>query len=372
MIKVLSFYILFLLFSLMKPLYLYPAENNYFHVLNLIYNYEFIEFNNTMDSLMTYKPNSPELYFLKATNYWWLMVADPYNEDFSDKFLYFSRKLIEVEEKKLNNRIGNDDLLLLGGAYGYIGRYYVMNGNWKQAYKFGKKGKNYLERLIEIQPSNNDAIYGLGIYHYYADLLPGFIKILLFFLRIDGNKNLGISELKVAAKSSGYSKIEAKSFLGFIDIYFEKKYGEAIHLFGELKEEFPNNIQFRKLLAEAWKNKGDINRAISIYKNILNNYTGNFVSLNEKAEIYASLGFCYQLNEDYKKASLIYNEMLNINTSETFFIQCPWKYFNIAFCFEKSGNYIQAINYYNKAIKCKNVFGYRKRAIYRISIISKE
>ena len=69
------------------------------------------------------------------------------------------------------------------------------------------RGKNYLEDVVEKDPTYYDAYLGLGIYHYLADILPKFVKILSFVLGVEGDRDKGIVELNIAAEK-GNRKIE--------------------------------------------------------------------------------------------------------------------------------------------------------------------
>ena len=75
-----------------------------------------------------------------------------------------------------------DALYYTGSAYLYNGRWYGETGSWLKAFWYGRKGANYLEKVIKKAPDYYDAYYGLGMYHYYADVLPKFIKASFFFI----------------------------------------------------------------------------------------------------------------------------------------------------------------------------------------------
>ena len=94
-------------------------------------------------------------------------------------------------------RLDRDDddvegLFYLGAAAGNLGRFYGMEDRWLKAYWHGRRGKNALLSLVEIDPDYNDAYLGLGIYHYYSAVLPKIVRTLSYVMGIRGDKNLGL------------------------------------------------------------------------------------------------------------------------------------------------------------------------------------
>ena len=61
-----------------------------------------------------------------------------------------------------------------------------------------------------------DAYLGLGIYNYLADVLPKFVKVLSFILGINGDKELGLKQIRLAHEKGVFTKTEALFFLGAI------------------------------------------------------------------------------------------------------------------------------------------------------------
>jgi len=116
-----------------------------------------------------------------------------------------------------------------------------------------------------------DAYLGLGIYHYLADVLPRFVKILSFLLGVDGDKDVGIRELSIAAEKGIYTKTEAMFFLAAIYTYREREYAKAIDIFNQLLNKYPNNPGALLSLGRCYSNMGECDLAISAYEKILQN-----------------------------------------------------------------------------------------------------
>ncbi len=348
----------------------YPSEINYNYYLTMLYNYRFDVLEQSLDSLSHKNPNALEPDFLKASMYWWYIAADPYNETFRKNFLLHLKEVI----KKCHTKIKKDehDYFILGATYGYVGRYYLLQNKWIKAYKYGERGKYYLEKIPQRHPVYSDALFGLGIYHYYIGLLPSYIKVLAFLLGLEGDKEKGLNELQEAGTNGSFTIVEAKCFLGFINNHFEKKYDATISLMKELTVKYPLNVQFTKLLSEALRKKGDYENAISICEILLRNPDCIFISGNEKAEFYSTIGFAYQEIQNYESALKNFLLSESVNSSIDFFLSSPWKYFNIAYCYEKLNKHEEAINYYKKVLKCEDTFGYHDRAKSKIKQLQSE
>ncbi len=65
----------------------------------------------------------------------------------------------------------------LAGAYAPLVQWRVLRGERLAAAREGKKIKDALERALALDPTLQDAYFGIGLYHYYADVAPAALKI---------------------------------------------------------------------------------------------------------------------------------------------------------------------------------------------------
>ena len=102
---------------------------------------------------------------------------------------------IEVGEAAIDRN--PDDLsarFFVGGAYGYKARYLALQEKWWPAYRTGRRGVKQLEEVVKRDPDFADAYLGLGIYHYYSDVLPGVLQFLGTFVGVNGDRERGLRE----------------------------------------------------------------------------------------------------------------------------------------------------------------------------------
>jgi tetratricopeptide (TPR) repeat protein len=156
-------------------------------------NLHYKESYEVFQKLIELEPDNPRGYFLRSAIYFWMFSEDMKNEEVGNKFRDLSYEAVEIAEAKLEeNENDIEAKFFLGGAYGSLGRYYAMTKSFLNAYWYGKKGKNHLEEVVEMDSTYYDAYLGLGIYHYLADILPRFVKILSFIFGMEGDKEQGI------------------------------------------------------------------------------------------------------------------------------------------------------------------------------------
>jgi len=298
------------------------------------------------EKIVKLEPENPCGYFLRSATYFWMFSEDTKNEVIGDKFRDLSYQAAEIAEDRLDER--PDDIeakFFLGGAYGSLGRYYAMTRSFLNAYWYGKKGMNYLEEVIEADSTYYDAYLGLGIYHYLADVLPRFIKILSFILGVDGDKEQGIQELKIAAEKGFYTKTEAMFFLGAIYTYRENEFDKAIKIFNELLRRYPGNPGVLLSLGRCYSNMGECNKAVAAFEKVLRNKDDQ--SRLPRGSIYYQLGDAYFKKNDYVRARDNYLLAIASDTAEAG--KRRWIYprsqLKLATCYELLGD-VEKARYY--------------------------
>ncbi len=137
----------------------------------------------------------------------------------------------------------------VGGAYGYEARTLALQEKWWDAYQKGKRGVDHLERVVKERPDLGDAYLGLGIYHYYADVLPSVLKFFSTFVGMNGDKKRGLEEIRRSLREGVLVDEEARFFLAEISTSFEEDHETALGFSRSLRDEFPENELFAWLHA---------------------------------------------------------------------------------------------------------------------------
>jgi len=311
------------------------------------------------DQLIQNEPNNPRGYFLKSATYFWIFSTDMHNEAVGDTLKELSLQAIDVAENRLDDYEDDiDALFYLGGSYGTLGRYYGATKSYLKAYWYGQKGMNYLEEVVEKDSTYYDAYLGLGIYHYLADVLPKFVKILSFVLGVEGDKDQGIKELNIAAEKGIYTKTEALFFLGAIYTYREQDYDKAILIFNKLLEKYPDNCGALIHLGRCYSLKGKCDLALQTYYKILNS--------REESHRIPMTSLHYQMGDVYYKMNNFYSAIgsfiiaveSDTSTQGSKRWTYSWSLYKLGLCYEIIGKRDKAEEYYVKVNEDDNERAY--------------
>jgi tetratricopeptide (TPR) repeat protein len=159
-----------------------------------------------------------------------------------------------------------------------------------------------------------DAYLGLGIYHYLADILPRFVKILSFIFGMEGDKEQGIREIQLAAEKGTYTKTEAMFFLGAIYTYREREYEKAITIFNDLLKKYPQNPGALLSIGRCYSNMGQCGNALAAFNKILDNKESQ--SRLPRGSIYYQVGEVYFKMNDFSRAKNNYLLAIASDTAE--------------------------------------------------------
>lgn len=111
-----------------------------------------------------------------------------------------------------------------------------------------KKAESSAKQLLKLQPDRADAWLSIGAANYIIGCLPAYKRFFLWFRRIQGDKLLGMEQLKIAAERGHYLKPFAKIFLALAALR-EGEVDVARSQLRDLASSFPQNPLFRAELA---------------------------------------------------------------------------------------------------------------------------
>lgn len=196
--------------------------------------------------------SSPAVSFFIANGYWWKIfrvyvydknaTSTPFDKDFD----YYLQETIDRSENLLEKN-DRDTLALfyLGNTYSLKSRVKGLRGSYFSASRDAAKGKRYLEDALKTNQNLPDASYNLGVYNYLAGTLPGYAKVLKFFLFLPGgSKQKGLDLLNEAAKKSTYFGDEAQLLLARFYADFEDRPADALKIVQSFHTRYPDNAWF--------------------------------------------------------------------------------------------------------------------------------
>ncbi|MCX7877413.1 MAG: hypothetical protein N2510_02105, partial [Ignavibacteria bacterium] len=266
------FLILFLIYFITSFGFSQSRDDQIQKGINYVYQIKFDSADAVFRQMINEKPADPTGYFFLAMSAWWKIYINKDDRSIDDEYLSRVDRCIKLCEEILDKN-DNDawTTFLLGGVIGYRGFMNVMRDNWLKAIDDGKQGLNLIQKSYELDPSNIDAVFGIGLYNYAVDYVVErypFLKAVLFFFP-KGNKLLGLKQLQECASNGKFSKTEANAVLAYINIFYEKDYLEAEKYSLMLSLMYPQNPVFKKFLGRSYIGLSKWNEAKRIYEEII-------------------------------------------------------------------------------------------------------
>ncbi len=120
-------------------------------------------------------------------------------------------------------------------------RWEIIRKKYFNAFRESQNIWDYLEKVRELDPGNNDVYFLMGVLHYHLDHLPGFTRFLTSLVLTTGDKEKGLQELQLASQKGDFLKDLARAELISVYAGYEKQPARVLSLARELKEKFPNN-----------------------------------------------------------------------------------------------------------------------------------
>ena len=189
---------------------------------------------------------------LDVVSLWWQIQITPESKALDRRFEQLAAATIAATEawtKREPNR--GEAWFYLAGSYGPLVQWRVLRGQRLAAARQGKQIKDALERALQLDPGLDDAHFGIGLYHYYADVAPAAAKILRWLLFLPGGDRVkGLEEMRQARQRGVFVRGEADYQLHLVYLWYEHKPQQALELLKDLDARYPTNPLFLQKIAE--------------------------------------------------------------------------------------------------------------------------
>jgi tetratricopeptide (TPR) repeat protein len=246
------------------------------HGIDEIYNFEFDKADADISEVIKLCPDHPVGYFFRAMIQWERIISKFDDESQDEKLYKLLDVVVDLCEKRLDeNPEDVAAMFFKGGAVGFRGRLRANRGKWLRAANDGMVALPLVRKAYELEPNNYDVLLGIGIYNYYAAVIPGrypFVKPAMIFFP-SGDRKKGLEQLRQASLHAKYAQVEATYFLMQNYFTYEKDYTSALDLARKLHEKYPNNSMFYRYLGRCLVITGYLGEANDIFIDIINRYT---------------------------------------------------------------------------------------------------
>ncbi len=240
--------------------------------IDQIYDFQFDAARKTFDAVVAMRPDHPVGYFFRAMIVWERILSDFDDESHDDEFYDMLDVVIRMCDDRLEeNENDVTALFFKGGAVGFRGRLRANRGKWVGAANDGLVALPLVRKAHELQPNNDDVLLGIGIYNYYAAVIPDrypIVKPLMVFFP-GGDRKKGLEQLREASLHAKYARVEASYFLMQNLFMFEKDYPKALEIARTLHARYPGNPVFYRYLGRCDVSTGLLSDAQVVFEEIL-------------------------------------------------------------------------------------------------------
>jgi tetratricopeptide (TPR) repeat protein len=142
-------------------------------------------------------------------------------------------------------------LLARGGAWGVASRHHMYRLRRSDAARDAARMRADLLEVRRLDPANGEAEFGLGLYDYYADVLPRVLKLLRLLARIPGgDRDRGLAAIEEARERAELHRTEVQVQLYEIYAWYERRPDRALAEIRELARRHPGWPLWTLKLAE--------------------------------------------------------------------------------------------------------------------------
>jgi hypothetical protein len=188
-------------------------------------------------------PADPMAAYVLALALCWKVEQRPESEDL-DRVMQATADDAVARADALLARDADDvrALFARGAAHGALSRYHLFRLHRTDAARAAVRMREDLMRVRALDPGHRDALFGLGLYDYYGDVLPRAARILRFLARIPGgDRERGLASIEDAASGTTLHATEARVQLFEIYAFYEDRPGRAMDQLEELRRRYPSH-----------------------------------------------------------------------------------------------------------------------------------
>ena len=276
--------------------------------LTLLYDMQFEEATAHFEAISKRYRNHPVGPFLLALTLWWEILLDLSDTQHDEAFYVAMTRVIERSNEMLEQDRNNFDAMFFKGiALGFRGRLRSNRREWIRAASDGKRAMNYVLAVADVDSTNDDYVFGRGLYDYYAAVIPRrypFVRPITSFLP-KGDRARGLAALARSATRGYYVRTEAAYFLLQIYYVYESDFAKSIEYATMLRQRHPGNPFFHTIEGRVYARWEDWATSEYIFRDILQRYLDNQPGYNAAAAEQALyyLARAQMVFENYKAAA---------------------------------------------------------------------
>jgi len=213
-------------------------------IMNHLFNAELNQADSLINLQISKTPDQPKYYVLKASYHFYsrYFTQGLDRDSVLQLIVDNSQKAIELGEQLEET---TEIKFYLGSAYGYLSRALVMQREYWDGYWMARDCRNYLNEVLDEDPSYADAYLGLGVIEYFTGIqYTGFYNFLVWFIGMSGDRDKGLEYFTIVEEKGELFKNEAGLILGTLYGGNENDQIRALEFVTKSMKKFPQNNFF--------------------------------------------------------------------------------------------------------------------------------
>ncbi len=230
---------------------------------------------------------------LREVMLWWNIQQDFMNRSLDERFSAAANAAIAAATAATQKEPTRaEHWFYLAAAYAPLSQWRVLRGERLTAARDGKRIKDALERALALDANLQDAWFGIGLYHYYADVAPAALKFLRFLLLLPGgDRTQGMQEMLRARDHGELLRGEADYQMHWLFLWYENQPRRALELLQGLDRRYPGNPLFLQRIADVQHvYLHDHAASARTWQTLLDRVTASQVAFTSVADVRARIG----------------------------------------------------------------------------------
>ncbi len=256
----------------------------------------------------------PLPYFLMGLNYWWRILPNFNNEEYDAVFYAYMDTSLVLAKRLYEDHNKIEGAFFLAATYAFKGRLHSERRDWGKSAAAGKKALNYLEECRGNGDLSPELLFGDALFNYYAEWVPENYPLLKPIMSIfpDGDKELGIEQLKEVARNAFYTRTEAQYYLMRISYFEEHDMVHSMQLAEYLHETFPYNAYFHRFYTRLLYQSGKYTKAVTESERLIDRMDSAYTGYEYNSARYAAffIGHISELRGELPQAKEYFQQAL--------------------------------------------------------------
>lgn len=291
---------------------------------------------------------------LRSVVLWWRVLIDPDSKAIDDRVRQSSQEAIAAAERWTEREPRRAEAwFYLAAAHGPLLQLRALRGERLAAAREGNRVRSVLEKTLALDPQLHDAYFGIGMYHYYADVIPAPAKLLRMLLFLPGgDRDQGLREMLQARDRGVLVGGEADFQLHWLYVWYEHAPAKALELLRGLDARYPTNPVFLQRIAEISRDDlRDHHASMTAWQTLLARSLAGRVEQATTAETRARIGLAREMIE----LSQLTGAVEQLTGTVAMHPRSPYSseaiaYFYLGVAYERLGKREPAIDAFTRAI----------------------